>query len=74
MLVKAKRYLEKEALIALYYSFVYPYLTYCNHIWDATYVSNFMKLIKLQMFLQIRLNCFPNRIIQRVLFLSTSIA
>ena len=48
MLVKAKRYLKKESLITLYYSFVYPYLTYCNHIWDATYVSNLMKLIKLQ--------------------------
>ena len=48
MLVRAKRYLKKEALIALYYTFVYPYLTYCNHIWGATYVSNLMKLIKLQ--------------------------
>ena len=48
MLVKAKQYLKKEALITLYYSFVNPYLTYCNHIWGATYVSNLMKLIKLQ--------------------------
>ena len=45
MLVKAKRYLKKDALITLYYSFVYPYLTYCNHIWGATYVSNLKKLI-----------------------------
>ena len=46
--VKARRYLKKEALITLYYSFVYPYLTYCNHIWGATYVSNLKKLMKLQ--------------------------
>ena len=48
MLVKAERYLKKEALITLYYPFVYPNLTYCNHIWGATYVSNLMKFIKLQ--------------------------
>ena len=39
MIVKAKKYLRKEALLTLYYSFVYPYFTYCNHIWGATYVS-----------------------------------
>ena len=48
MMVKAKKYLRKEALLTLYYSFVYPYLTYCNHIWGATYISNLKKLIKLQ--------------------------
>ena len=40
MMVKAKKYLRKEALLTLYYSFVCPYLTYCNHIWGATYISN----------------------------------
>ena len=48
MMVKAKKYLRKEALLTLYYSFVCPYLTYCNHIWGATYISNLKKLIKLQ--------------------------
>ena len=48
MIVKAKKYLRKEALLTLYYSFVYPYLTSCNHIWGATYVSNLRKLINLQ--------------------------
>ena len=47
MILKAKKYLRKEALLTLYYSFVYPYLTYCNHIWGATYVSNLRKLINL---------------------------
>ena len=40
MMAKAKKYLREEALLTLYYSFVYPYLTYCNHIWGATYISN----------------------------------
>ena len=48
MLIKAKRYLKKDAFITLRYSFVYPYLTYCNNIWGATYVSNLKKLITLQ--------------------------
>ena len=49
MTVKAKKYLRKKAPLTLYYSFVYHYLTYCNHIWGATYISNFqIKLINLQ--------------------------
>ena len=48
MMIKAKQYLQKEALLTLYYSFIYPYFTYCNHIWGATYVSNLSKLIRLQ--------------------------
>ena len=48
MVIKSRKYLQKPALITLYYSFMYPYLTYCNHIWGATYVTNLMKLEKLQ--------------------------
>ena len=48
IIIKARKYLQKTALITLYYSFIYPYLTYCNHIWGATYVTNLMKLEKLQ--------------------------
>ena len=35
MMIKAKQYLQKEALVTLYYSFIYPYFTYCNHIWGG---------------------------------------
>ena len=38
----------KKALMTLYYSFIYPYLTYFNHIWGSTYQTNLMKLQKLQ--------------------------
>ena len=37
MIIKATHYLNKNGLIALYYSFVYPYLIYCNFIWGCTY-------------------------------------
>ena len=32
MIIKARQYLNKKGLIALYYSFIYPYLIYCDHI------------------------------------------
>ena len=35
VIVKA-RYLGKRALLSLYYSMIYPYLTYCCQIWGAT--------------------------------------
>ena len=34
--------------MALYYSFVYPYLMYCNHIWGSTYKTNLRRLVILQ--------------------------
>jgi hypothetical protein len=33
ILSKARRLLNKQTLTQLYYSFLYPYLTYCNIIW-----------------------------------------
>ena len=32
----------------LYYTFVYPYLIYCNHVWGSTYISYFDKIVSLQ--------------------------
>ena len=31
---KVRKLLNKETLINLYYVFIYPYLTYCNVIWE----------------------------------------
>ena len=36
MVLKTRRYLTKTAKMTSYYSFIYPYLTYCNHIWGST--------------------------------------
>ena len=60
MILKARRHLTKKALMTLYYSFIYPYLTYCNHIWGSTYQTNLMKLQKLQNRI-IRIICNTNR-------------
>ena len=44
MIIKTRNYLNKQGLLTLYYSFVYPYLTYCNHIWGTIYQSNLKQL------------------------------
>ena len=36
----------KRALLSLYYSMIYPYLTYCCQIWGATYIYNMDRLHK----------------------------
>ena len=48
MISKAKKYLNGYSLVTLYYSFIYPYMCYCNHIWGSTYESNLKKLSILQ--------------------------
>ena len=48
MIIKANQYLNKTGLMSLYYSSIHPYLTYCNHIWGATYKTRLKRLVKLQ--------------------------
>ena len=48
MVIKARNYLNKSGLITIYYSFIYPYLTYCNHIWGCTYKTNLQRIVTLQ--------------------------
>ena len=42
------RNLGKGALLSLYYTLIYPYLTYCNQVWGSTYEYNIDTLTKLQ--------------------------
>ena len=48
VILKARKLLNRDSLITLYHSFIYPYYTYCNHVWGATYASNIKNLILLQ--------------------------
>ena len=48
MLIKARNYLNQTGLLSLYYSFTYPYLTYCNQIWGSAYKTNLRRLSILQ--------------------------
>ena len=47
VIIKARN-LGKGALLSLYYTSIYPYLTYCNHVWGSTYKYNIDTLTKLQ--------------------------
>ena len=48
IILKARKYLLKESLISLYYSFIYPYMIYCNHVWGLACKTHLDYLIKLQ--------------------------
>ena len=48
MIVKAKHCLNRDALLTLYNSFIYPYITYCNQVWGCTYDSTLKRLFILQ--------------------------
>ena len=47
IIAKARYYLSSKLLLTLYFSLVYPYLTYRNGAWSSTYCSNLnVRLIK----------------------------
>ena len=48
ILYKCKKYFNRNTLLTLYCAFIYPYLNYCNCIWENTYQSYLDPLIKLQ--------------------------
>ena len=48
ILYKAKRLLQASSLLTLYYSFVYPYFTYCIAVWGNIYSTVLDPLIKCQ--------------------------
>ena len=45
---KLRPVLNKSTLINLYYAFVYPFLTYCIHVWGNTHAVHLSKLTVLQ--------------------------
>ena len=48
VITKARKLLDKETLVTLYYTFIYPYLCYCNHVWGNTFVTYLEKLFLMQ--------------------------
>ena len=59
VILKARKLLNRDFLITLYHSFIYPYYTYCNHVWGATYASNLKNLVLLQKSVRIICNVKP---------------
>jgi exonuclease III len=48
ILSRARKFLNKETLKQLYYSFLYPYLTYCNIIWGNAPQSTLWPIFRAQ--------------------------
>ena len=48
IMYRLKAYVTQETLCSLYYSLVYPYLTYCNVVWGNTFKTHLKPLISLQ--------------------------
>ena len=48
IVTKARSLLNFKALKTLYYSFIYPYFSYCNHVWGCVKYKVLEKLVKLQ--------------------------
>ena len=48
IMYRAKSFLDKESLLALYYSYIHSYLNYANLGWGSTYLTNLKKLLSKQ--------------------------
>ena len=48
VIVRAKRLLNQNSLKTLYFSFIYPFLTYCNHVWGNACMTTLNSLVLLQ--------------------------
>ena len=48
VIIKAKKCFNKTAMLGLYYSFIYPYLIYCNHVWGCACTTHVEPLVTLQ--------------------------
>ena len=58
---RPEKKIAKSSLINLYYSFAYPYLIYCNHVWGNNYPTNLEKLYLVQKKLIRIITCSPYR-------------
>ena len=44
ILSRTRFYLCCKTKLTLYYTLIYPYITYCNFTWSSTYVSNLNRI------------------------------
>ena len=48
IITKIRHCLPKKTLVTLYYSLIYPYVTYCHLVWGKASLTNLNKLVLLQ--------------------------
>ena len=73
IILKARKVFDNESLIFLYYTFVYPYLNYCIHVWGKVYDTHLRHLIVLQNKLIRIINGVPPRTNMHNLFIKHNI-
>ena len=56
LMYRAKPFLDKESLLALYYSYIHSYLNYANLTWGSTYLANLKKLRSQQKLTKVKTN------------------
>ena len=44
IIIKARKIFDKDTLLTLYYSFIFPYFNYCIHLWGSTCITHLKKL------------------------------
>ena len=45
---KARKFLKMKSLLSLYYSFIYPYLTYCIEVWGSAFKTYLTPIMTVQ--------------------------
>ena len=60
ILLKSRHCFERDTLLKLYYSFIYPYINYCIHLWGSTYITYINKVYLYQKRI-VRIICGVNR-------------
>ena len=48
ILSRTRFYISCKTKLTLYYTLIYPYITYCNSTWSSTYVSNLNRIYYLR--------------------------
>ena len=48
IIFKSRFLLSAKTKLSLYYSLIYPYLSYCNVAWSSTYITNLNRIFLLQ--------------------------
>lgn len=68
IIFKARMYLNRESLVSLYYSFLYPYILYCIVVWGGCNSTTLDPIIKAQKFAIRSIACKPKRTPSQALF------
>lgn len=73
IIIKAGRYFNKDTVLNLYYTFIFPYLYYCNIVWGNTFKTHLQKLVTIQKKVIRIISKVPNRTHTADLFVNLNV-